>query len=97
MRVCRALMVVAIAVGGLTGGPTSASSSTREEAAVASKVHTRVFYLQGMDPRQAITLLRSQAQVRQVASISHRNVIVVAGIADTVERCETLLREHDAV
>ncbi len=92
MRVCRALMIVATAVG-LTGGATSTSS----ERAIVSKVHTRVFYLQGMDPRAAITLLRSQAQVRQVASIKDRDVIVVAGTDDTVDRCETLLREHDAI
>ena len=97
MRVSLALMIVAMAVGGLTGGSTSASTPPLEEAAVASKVHMRVLYLQGMDPREAITLLRSQAHVRQAATISDRNLIVIAGKADMVAKCETLLREHDAV
>jgi hypothetical protein len=97
MRVYCALIIVAMAVVGLTGGLASASSPTLEEAVVVNKIHTRVFYLQGMDPREAATLLRSQAQVRQLAWIKGRDVIVVAGEANRVEQCETLLREHDAI
>jgi hypothetical protein len=93
MTVCGALGIVAVLVGGLTSGPASAASGQPK----VSKVETRVFYLQEMDPREAVTLLRSQAQVRQVAWVSDRDVVVVAGTADTVDRCATLLREHDAI
>ena len=99
MRFLRALMVVIVAVGGLSGGSTSAWTPTLEEASAASKYHVRVIYLQGMDPREATTLVRSQADVvaRSWQWISDRNVIVVPDTADVVDRCETLLREHDAV
>ena len=93
MRVCGALLIVPVLVGGLTSVPASAASEQPEDG----NVHMRVFYLQGMDSREAITLLRSKAQVRQVARISDRDVIVVAGTADIVDRCDTLLREHDAI
>lgn len=93
MRVWGALLIVPVLVGGLTSGPARAAGEQPE----VDKVHTRVFYLQGMDHQAAITLLRSKAQVMQVARISDRDVIVVAGTAETVGRCDTLLREHDAI
>ena len=94
----RALVVVAMALGGLTGGPTTASAETLQEAVAASKLHTRVFYLgEGMTAREAMTLLRSEGDVRHAAAISDRRVVVIADTADVVGKCETLLRERDAV
>jgi malonyl CoA-acyl carrier protein transacylase len=97
MRVWLVVSIVAIAVCGLANAPIIASSPANADSEGAGELYTRVFYLQGMDVRQAVTLLRSQAQVLQVASINDRDVIVIAGTADMVERCETLLRERDAI
>ncbi len=58
---------------------------------------TRVFYLQGMERREAITLLRSQIQVRQIAEVTSANALVVTEVAGKIQRSESLLREHDAL
>lgn len=44
-----------------------------------------------------MTLLRSQVQVRQMAMIPDRSVIVVSDVADKVNQSESLLRQRDAV
>ncbi len=87
MLLSRAVLLLALAVGTLVNG-----ASLAEAPYV-----TRVFYLQGMEPREAVTLLRRQVQVRQIAEIRDRNLIVVADVAERVERSESLLRERDAV
>ena len=58
---------------------------------------TRVFYLQGMERREAVTLLRSQVQVRQMAEVASVDAVVVTEVAERVDRSESLLREHDAL
>jgi type II secretory pathway component GspD/PulD (secretin) len=54
---------------------------------------TRVFYLQEIDVREAITMLRSQFHVRQLAMVSGSDTIIVTETPDKVDRCEGLLRE----
>ena len=97
MGLYRVLIIVTVAVGGMVGGPVNALTATREEVAVPSQVHMRVFYLQGMGSNEATTLLRSQAQVPKVASLSDRGVVVAAGPAVVVEKCEALLRDRQAL
>ena len=58
---------------------------------------TRVFYLQGMERREALTLLRSQIQVRQIAEVASANALVVTEVDQKIQRSESLLRERDAV
>jgi hypothetical protein len=58
---------------------------------------TRVFYLQGMERREALTLLRSQIEVRQIAEVASANALVVTEVDQKIQRSESLLRERDAV
>jgi hypothetical protein len=58
---------------------------------------TRVFYLQGMETIDAITLLRSRVQIRHVAALADLGVIVAADRAERVDRSESVLREQNGV
>jgi len=71
--------------------PTHAGSSADEPRI------TRVFYLQGMERLEALTLLRSQVQVRQIAEVASANALVVTEVDQKIQRSESLLRERDAV
>ena len=95
MRGRHASTVLAVALTGLTCLPDFGWSQSVEEAATA-KFSVRGIYLRAAS-NDAMTLVRSQADVRRVATILDRNVIVVADVADTVDQCEALLREHHAV
>ena len=88
MMSSRAVLFFALAAGLLANG------ALRAEVPVYV---TRVFYLQGMEPREVLTLLRRQVQVRQIATVRDRNFIIVADTADRVDRSESLLRQRDAV
>ena len=72
--------------------PPQAGSSSEKSPYVM-----RVFHLQGMEPREAATLLRKQLQIRQIVMIQDRNIIIVADSADKVDHSESLLRQRDAV
>ncbi len=58
---------------------------------------TRVFYLKDMGTREAITLLRSEVQVRQIAEIRELHAVVVTETEERITRSETLLRERDGL
>ena len=58
---------------------------------------TRILHLKDIDTREAVTLLRSEVQVRQIAEIRDLNVVVVKGNADRIERSVALLRERNAI
>ena len=92
MRQFGALLILAVVAGWMAGG--SASASDPMEVGVTTM---RIFYLQGMSSRDAITLLRMKAHIPQAAWIGDRDVIVIAGSADRVDQCESLLRQRDAV
>ena len=51
----------------------------------------------GGNMEEAMTLLRKEARVLQVAAIREGDAIVVAGTADMVDRCEGLFRERDVL
>lgn len=70
----------------------SAGSSSTDQTKVV-----RVFYLKGIDAREGITLLRSEVQVRQMAFLGGRDLLIVADMAERVDRSESLLRERDAL
>ena len=59
-----------------------------------SPLHTRVFYLDGADARAAVTLLRSEIQVRRVAYLSDRPLVIVSETAERIDLVESLLRER---
>lgn len=88
-RRCLSLVVTAVAVsGGLLGA----------EAPPASAPHlTRVLYLQGMQPREASMLLRTELQIVQLATVPGRDVIVVSDVAAKIDRAGALLREKGAL
>jgi hypothetical protein len=58
---------------------------------------TRVFYLQEMETKEATTLLRTEAQVRRLAAIPGRSVLVVSDVEERIVRAESLLRERHAI
>ena len=62
-----------------------------------SRAHvTRVFYLQDVGVREAVTLCRSGAHLLKMASIESLNVVVTSDVVGKIEECEKLLREADA-
>jgi hypothetical protein len=94
----RAVLLFALAVGALiNGAPRAQDPIQTGSSSIKVPYVMRVFYLQGMEPLEAMTLLRSQIQVVQIATIRDRNIIVVADVADRVDRSESLLRQRDAV
>jgi hypothetical protein len=70
--------------------------STAAPASDEPKV-TRILHLQDIESREAVTLLRSEAQVRQIAEVPDLGLLIVKGVADRVDRCESLLRERNAI
>ena len=58
---------------------------------------TRVFYLHGMEMRDALMLLRAEVAPRAVGTLEGREAIVVADVAEKVERVEKLLRAQGAI
>jgi len=96
MKQIGALLILAVVAGWMADGSVVASDPAAAEVMV--KPHTaRVFYLQGMSSRDAITLLRMEAQILQAAWIGERDVVVVAGTAEKVDQCEDLLQQRDAL
>lgn len=80
-----------IALAAWSGGSAGAG------APAAPPQLTRAFILQGMQTRDAIGLLRTNAQVRRIASIDNLTIVVVRDEINLVQRCESLLREKNAV
>src|SRR5262245_51189564 len=98
MRASRALLILALATGFSVSGAPRADDQAQATTATPSAAHViRVFYLKGMEPREAVTLLRSQVQIRQIAMIGDRPVIVVSDVAEQVGQAEALLREKGSV
>ena len=98
MTSSRAVLLVTLAVGTLILAVPRLEHPVRAGSASSDAPYvTRVFYLQGMELSEAITLLRSRVHVRQMVEIPTRNAIVVCEVADRVDRSESLLRENDAL
>ena len=60
-------------------------------------LHVRVLELDAIDSREAVTLLRSEVQVRRIAELRQLGKLVVGGTAEKIHRCEALLRERNAL
>jgi len=86
MKSIAVVTMVALALGGIA----IAANAAGEDAGT----RVRIFHLQGLDAREGLTLLRAGAQVRQVASVDGRDVLIAAGTTATLDRCEELLRER---
>lgn len=98
MTSSRAVLLVTLAVGTVILAAPRLEHPVRAGSASSDAPYvTRVFYVQGMELREAVTLLRSRVHVRQMAEVITRNAIVVCEVADRVERSESLLRENDAL
>jgi len=83
MRSHQALFVFAVVIGALVVGSLRADTPAQSEGSPAPIPYvTRVFYLRGIEPREAATLLRSQAQVRRLAMIPGRGAIIGRGPRD---------------
>ena len=67
------------------------------QAEEPAELTTRIFYLQDMNSREAVTLLRQEVQIRRVAHFDGKGLIVVADDPARVDRSEALLRERDAL
>ncbi len=89
MNFLRSTIVAALFAGLVLSGAVLAGES--------EPIFTRVLYLQGMEVREAVTLLRSQVHVRQMATIQGRNLVIIAETLDKIEQSETVLRQKDAV
>jgi type II secretory pathway component GspD/PulD (secretin) len=97
MLSCRALLILPLIAGTFFWADIQPGSSAQVRSSEEELRLTRVFYLQGMEKREAVTLLRSQLQVRQIAEVQGSDIVIVTEAAEKVERCENLLRELDAV
>ena len=98
MTSSRAVLLVTLAVGTLILAAPRLEQPVRAGSASSDRPHViRVFYLQGMELREAVTLLRSRVHVRQITSVSTGDAIVLCEVADRVDRSESLLRDNGAL
>ena len=88
----RRLLLIAAVCSVVVLNVSSRASDDADEPRV-----TRILHLKDIDSREAVTLLRSEVQVRQIAEIRDLGLLVVKGVAERVDRCESLLRERGAV
>lgn len=94
----RRLLVIALTLGALTGGALPApGQESAEPRSAGSALVTRVFYLHGIEPREAMQLLRSQLDVRRMAAVQEKGVLVVGDALDKVDASEKLLLQRDAI
>jgi hypothetical protein len=96
MQVPRLLSIVTVMIVGSACGSAHAMTATVAGVSASDAVQVRVFYLQAMAVRDAMTMVRSQAKVRSVAGIDEPRVLIVRDVAQVVDQCESLLRQRDA-
>ena len=70
---------------------------TAVRAEEPAELTTRIFYLQNMEPVEAVTMLRQKVQARRVAEYYGHDLIVVTDSSERVDRSEELLREAGAL
>lgn len=97
MLVHRAVLVLALCTGLLFAVGARAEEPAKTKSTEDDLRSTRIFKLQDMDSREAVTLLRTHVQVRQIAEIGDLNVVIVTDVAERVDLSESLLRKHEAV
>jgi hypothetical protein len=94
----RAAIPSALAAVLVVAAPRAAEPAPAGSPAPPSHLQvTRVFHLQGLEPAEAVRLLRSEVQVRRIATLRGRQVVVVSDAAERVDRSESLLRDRGAV
>lgn len=84
------LLVAAVLSFSLAGVPATATG----DGAESPPIHTRVFYLDGADARETITLLRVEIQVGRIAELRDRQIVIVSETAGRMELVESVLRER---
>ena len=93
----RTILAFLLTACGLIGSVSGAGELRQAGASPSGTLYvTRVFYLEGIDPREAMTLVRS-IEVRSGAIVSSPSAIVVSDGADRVSQAEALLRERNVV
>ena len=93
-RIVHAASIVALSAVVLAGAPLRADTPEPVNPRLMPET-TRVIHLQGMDSREAMTLLRS-LHVRCLAQV-RSDAVVISDVADKIDQAETLLRERKAV
>ena len=97
MRPSSAILIFALAAGGLSHAASEATTPTPSETSSANKPQVvRVFYLKG-DLNDANGWLRRNVPVGRMMAIDNRGAIVVTDVAEMVEKCEKPLRERATV
>ncbi len=74
-----------------------AGKSAAQPAAVAAPRVVRLFFLQRIEPHDALKLLRTEASIRSVAMVQSRRALVVSGSAAEIEKAAALLAARQAV
>src|SRR5262245_6518511 len=96
MQIVRIVLTFTLAAGSaftfLCAAEPQTGSSTLNTPMVV-----RVFYLQGIEPRDAMKVARSEVDVRHLVIVPDRNVLIEGDFPDVVDRSERLLRGRDAV
>lgn len=92
-RVVHAPLIVALAAMVLAGAPPRAEAPAREPILMT----TRVIYLQEMNPRDAMSLVRGNPHILSAAMVLNRNALVISDVADKIDQAEKLLRQRNAV
>src|SRR5262249_27584219 len=94
----RTLVVFALVVAGLViGSPRATDLAQSGPPPRKGPQVIRVLYLQGMDSREASTLVRTQVPIESLADLHDSNVLVLFGLADKVDQCERLLKQRGVV
>ena len=93
----RTVLVFLLTACALIGGVSGAEEPDDPGHPSNTPFVTRVFYLEGIDLREAMTLARQTIHVRSVAIVNSRSVMVVSDAAEPVSQVEALLKQRNVV
>jgi hypothetical protein len=96
MRAARTILMLTLFSAALVASPLQAEEATPQERPRMLLSH-RVYYLQGMEPREAMTLVRTRPGVRKIVIVPGRAAMVLCDEAPRLDEAEAVLREHDAI
>ncbi len=97
MRNMRAVAILAFSASSLCLPHSRAAEVTPAGSPTEATTVTRVFYLKGMDTREAAMLLRSRVQIHRLAEVREIDAVIVRDSPTRVDSSETLLRDLDGI
>ncbi len=97
MRAPRPIPLLTFLSAVLAAQPIHAEAPLQQEGHERMLLAARVFYLQGIDLREAMMTLRHSLDIRKVVMVKDREALVLSDLADRLDKAETLLRERKAV